>query len=187
MAGLALVVLSFAAYGLSFGPLPWLKELLPLVGPVLAPIFLYLGVTSPKMVFGRSSERGVTTPGALIVVINVIALGAVVSALSRCTPAQSAAWGKVEPTVLADIEAGDSLPQIETDVEALFPASPAQAFVDELVNTTIAFLLQVGKISVGKVPHAQALRSELAVKLAAPQSFRMAANPARNAPSRQWH
>jgi hypothetical protein len=55
VAAIVLTVAIWIAWGLSKGPLPQLAPYFPVLLPILAPVFAWLGLTSPKLppVFGR--------------------------------------------------------------------------------------------------------------------------------------
>lgn len=77
-----------------------------------------------------------------------------------CTPADQAIEAKIEQTVLSDFEAGDGLPQIETDVAKLVAGQPG-ADVVIIVNDALGLLIDLGLIPANDVPKAKAMRTEL--------------------------
>jgi hypothetical protein len=72
-----------------------------------------------------------------------VAIGA---ATEGCTPAQSAQIGTLGQLVLSDVEAGKTLPQIETDVaEALFGVSTITPAVVAIANNILQLLLNLAE------------------------------------------
>jgi len=85
-----------------------------------------------------------------------------------CTPAQTATVDQVTAKVLADLEAGDSLSQIEGDVQAIIKAaSPTAAIVVDVVDEALALLAALGDIPPGLVPTVTAYRQQIALVRAA--------------------
>lgn len=102
------------------------------------------------------------------------ALVLVAMCVSGCTPAEQALATNIENTVLADLGAGKSLPQIEADVASLIicPGAPngscksAQAIV-AIVNDTLDLLIGLGVIPPGVLPVAQSYHAQLTQQIAA--------------------
>lgn len=123
------------------------------------PAFLVHGhSTLPKML------RAARKVGPVLVMLALPAGVAAIVGQSACTPAQQAAWSKVDTIVLTDIEAGKTRAQIIADVTAdLGIGSP---LADTILLDSLNFLIDVGAI-VLHLPEATALRNELAAEKAA--------------------
>lgn len=81
-----------------------------------------------------------------------------------CTPAEQATGGQIENKVLADLSAGDGLPQIEGDVQTILKAtSPTAAVVIDAIDTALELLVLAGDIPPGLVPTVSSYRQTLAV------------------------
>ena len=121
-------------------------------------------LASPKLEFsGRGPQRGVVDVFTAFVV-TVCAIGTLVCLAmfaSGCTPAQSAAWAQVEPTVWADVEAGKSLEQIESDVAFLLVGKSGPELV-AIVDDALAFLVDSGVLSGAGAAKAHDLRTKIA-------------------------
>jgi hypothetical protein len=68
----------------------------------------------------------------------------IATAVSACKGALPPIFQTVENKVLADIEAGDGLPQIEADVNALIPGLQS---VEEFVQSIITILIETKVLS----------------------------------------
>jgi hypothetical protein len=106
---------------------------------------------------------------ALALFIGLLAAATEVS----CTKAQQAETDQVVNTVLADLNAGDGLQQIETDVSAIVcPSGTASQFICGLaivaVNDAINFLLDMNQMPASSVVLATAYHASLATVLASP-------------------
>jgi hypothetical protein len=99
------------------------------------------------------------------------ALGAVGVGLaaSACTQQQASdvanAFGQVGLTILNDVIAGKTLPEIITDVGSL--AGMVGKDIAAIVNAVLAALLAGGYVPPSAMPHAQQVLSQLAQSLAA--------------------
>lgn len=74
---------------------------------------------------------------------------------ASCTPAQQAEYTQIEQTVLADLQAGKTLAQIEQDVGQLVAGQPG-ADVAEILNDALTLLIDLGVIPANILPTAKA-------------------------------
>jgi hypothetical protein len=102
---------------------------------------------------GGASQAAKSVAKAAAVVLALAVLGA---SQQACSPAQMAEADKVEQTVLADIVAGKTLPQIESDVATLVAGQPG-ADVVVLVDDALTFLVDLGVVPASVLPYAKSL------------------------------
>jgi hypothetical protein len=92
--------------------------------------------------------------------------GGIAGPITSCTPltpAQTVTLDLIESAVLADLQAGFSLPQIEGDVQAIIKAtSPAAAVVIDAIDAALVLLTDLGYIPAGLVPTVSSYRKALA-------------------------
>jgi len=79
-------------------------------------------------------------------------------AISGCKGALGPLFTAVENKVLTDLEAGDGLPQIEADVNALIPGLQS---VEDLVQSIITVLIDTGALSPNALTRAQGYKITL--------------------------
>jgi hypothetical protein len=85
-------------------------------------------------------------------------IGAFAILTTGCKGAIGPVFTAVENKVLADIEAGDGLPQVEADVNALVPGLQS---VEDLVQSIITVLIDTGALSPSALTRAQAYKITL--------------------------
>ena len=104
----------------------------------------------------KAGQRGYTKVSSMIW-LAVLALACVVVAcggalLAGCTPAESAKWSQVEAVVLADVNAGKNLQQIESDVAGIVIGADAP-LVLTIVDDALTVLEDLGAFSLADMPH----------------------------------
>jgi hypothetical protein len=90
------------------------------------------------------------------------------AALSACTPAQSAEMVQIEQVILADVESGKPIVQIELDVTNILVGVNIQKTADEIViivNDVLAYILDLGQLPAMYVPQAESMHKQLTMKL----------------------
>lgn len=138
---------------------------MPRVHAVLS-LFVKAGLDLPGILDAVHRFLTGLTPAqkaAMAKVAAVLLVFGVVLSTSACTPAQTAVLSNIEQRVLSDLEAGDGLPQIEGDVQAIVVAQGgAAAVVVEVTDAALALLADLGLIPPGLLPTATAYRTQLA-------------------------
>ena len=113
-------------------------------------------VTSAPKPATVASERGYTKVSSMMWLAG-LALACAVAAcggalLAGCTPAQTAEWKSAEAVVLADVNAGDSLQKIESDVAAIYIGADSP-LVLTIIDDALTLLEDTGAIALADTPH----------------------------------
>ena len=88
----------------------------------------------------------------------LIIIGTFTVLTAGCKGALGPVFTAVENKVLADVEAGDGLPEIEADVNALVPGLQS---VEDLVQSIITVLIDTGALSPNALARAQGYKIKL--------------------------
>ena len=96
----------------------------------------------------------------------IAAIAIVIGTQADCTPAQGANVANIIPTVLADLIASKTIPQIEVDVAGLI-GGPAGADIALIVQEAVTLLVDSGVVPANVLPYAREVQAKEGAKAAA--------------------